>query len=387
MESLPKRIALVYDRINKWGGAEKVLLALHDLFPTAPLYTSVYDKHGSPWAEVFPAIIPSFLNSIPLTRNHHELIPFLTPLAFESFNFSQFDAVISITSAEAKGIITKPGVFHCCYCLTPTRYLYSHHEEYKHQLGSVLELISRPSFNYLKTWDKIACHRPDAYIAISQTVQKRIKRYYGQDSQVVYPPVNVDNYLTQNPARNTSYGDAGGYFLWVGRFVNYKHPEIVIAAFNKLKLPLTVVGSGRLNWGLRSLENKITRMADSNITFLSNVSDTELIDLYRHSRAFVFYHEEDFGITAVEAMAAGIPVIALDRGGASETVLNGVTGVLGRRPDVAGLIDTVHRFENYKFQISEIQKHAQKYSLERFNQEFVKVFEYQWQIFRNTFMS
>lgn len=382
MADLPKRIALVYDRVNKWGGAEKVLLALHDIFPRAPLYTAVYDRQESSWANVFPNVYPSFLNSVPCARKHHELIPFLTPLAFESFNFNNFDAVISVTSAEAKGIITPPGVFHLCYCLTPTRYLYSHHAEYKHQLGHILEIFSRPGFTYLKTWDKIACHRPDSYIAISQTVQRRIREYYSQESFIVYPPVDVKKFSSNNQKPITN-----NYFLWVGRLVSYKHPEVVIEAFNKLKLPLVMVGSGRSNWGYASPERQLREMAGSNISFLQNVSDTELINLYQRSRALVFYHEEDFGITPVESMAAGIPVIALNRGGASETVIDGVTGVLGNRPDVTGLIDSIHRFETLKFQATEIKKYAGKYSIERFNREFVKVFGYLWQIYKTISLS
>ncbi len=156
MGNLPSRIALVYDRVNKWGGAERVLLALHELFPQAPLYTSVYDPDKAPWAKIFPRVIPSFLNRIPFAGNHHELIPFLTPLAFETFDFSKFDAVISVTSADAKGIVTRPGTFHFCYCLTPTRYLWSHYPDYYRQIPDLLKPFSLPWFKYLKSWDLIS---------------------------------------------------------------------------------------------------------------------------------------------------------------------------------------------------------------------------------------
>src|SRR3989339_757459 len=150
MEDLPKSIAIVYDRVNKLGGAEKVLMALHEIFPTAPLYTSVYDSKKAPWAKIFPAVVPSFLQRIPFLKDHHEIVPFLTPIAFESFNFNQFDAVISVSSADAKGIVTSPHTFHFCYCLTPTRYLWSHFSEYESSLSYLEKIISRPIFSYLK---------------------------------------------------------------------------------------------------------------------------------------------------------------------------------------------------------------------------------------------
>ena len=158
MADLPSRVALIYDRVNKWGGAERVLLALHEMFPDAPLYTSVYNPATAGWAKVFPAVIPTFLQKFPLAKSNHELYPWLTPMAFETLKFDDYDIVISVTSADAKGIITKPGTFHLCYCLTPTRYLWSHEEFYKSQTSPLFH----PLFNYLKSWDLIASRRPDA---------------------------------------------------------------------------------------------------------------------------------------------------------------------------------------------------------------------------------
>ncbi len=179
------RIALVYDRINKFGGAERVLLALHEIWPDAPLFTSVYHPQRASWADGFK-VIPSFLNKLPLARSRHEILPWLMPLAFESFEFDEFDVVISITSEFAKGIITKPHTFHLCYCLTPTRYLWSGYEDYFQ--NRAFKFFSQPVVSYLRTWDKIASQRPDEYLAISQEVKKRIKKYYDRDSAVIYPP-------------------------------------------------------------------------------------------------------------------------------------------------------------------------------------------------------
>src|SRR3990167_9737624 len=165
------KVALVYDRVNKWGGAERVLLALHKIFPDAPLYTSVYDKDKAPWAKVF-SVKTSFLQNFPFASGNHEYYAPLMPLAFESFTFDEYDLVISVTSEAAKGIITKPGTLHICYCLTPTRYLWSHFNLYFE--NPILKFISSPVASYLKTWDRIAAQRPDVMIAISDTVRKRI---------------------------------------------------------------------------------------------------------------------------------------------------------------------------------------------------------------------
>jgi len=183
------KVAIVYDRVNKWGGAERVLLVLHKMFPDAPLYTSVYDEKSAPWAGVFPKIITSFLQYLPFAKNNHELLPFLMPLAFESFDFSGFDLVISVTSEAAKGIITKPETLHVCYCLTPTRYLWSHHDQYFK--NTIFKILSKPFIVYLKKWDKIAAQRPDRMIAISTEVKNRIKKYYQREVKIVFPPVNV----------------------------------------------------------------------------------------------------------------------------------------------------------------------------------------------------
>ena len=188
------KVALVYDRINKWGGAERVLLALHKLFPNAPIFTSVYSPQKAPWANDLK-VKPSFLQKYPHVINNHELYPFLMPVAFERFNFTGFDLVISLTSEAAKGIVTKPGTVHICYCLTPTRYLWSGHEEYFK--NPTLRFFSRPVVSYLRKWDKAAAKRPDTFIAISKEVQKRIKKYYGRESMVIYPPVELKGLATK----------------------------------------------------------------------------------------------------------------------------------------------------------------------------------------------
>jgi glycosyltransferase involved in cell wall biosynthesis len=367
MADLPKRVALIYDRVNKWGGAERVLLAMHELFPDAPLYTAVYSQKNAQWAKVFPSVIPSFLQKLPFATSHHELLPWATPIAFESFNFDKYDAVISVTSADAKGIITKPNTFHLCYCLTPTRYLWSHYDFYQKQTPSII----KPVFDYLKKWDLVASQRPDAYIAISKTVQERIFRYYQRTSELVYPPVDSNFY--DKPVPKPSLSD---YFLYVGRFVAYKRAQLVIETFNDLQLPLALIGSG-------SMEKAMRNMAGSNITFLGQRTDLELAGYYQNAKALIYFHEEDFGIVPVEAMAAGIPVIGLNRGGLSETVIHGSTGILIDDDSQQALKDAILRFDPSAYKTTIIQKHAQTFAKDRFKEEFKESFLKEWTKYKN----
>ena len=201
------KVALVYDRLNKWGGAERVLLALHKIFPDAPLYTSIYSPDSAPWAKVFDDRT-SFLQKYKFTRNHNEMLALFMPLAFESFNFDEYDLVISVTSESANGIVTKPKTRHVCYCLTPTRYLWSGYDEYFR--GKLMRIISTPALLYLKRWDKLSSHRVDSYIAISTEVKRRIKDYYEKDSQIIFPPIMIED-------TKKSKIMSGNYFILVSR--------------------------------------------------------------------------------------------------------------------------------------------------------------------------
>lgn len=343
MADIPQRVALVYDRMTKWGGAERVLLVLHELFPKAPLYTSIYNFQTAPWAKVFPHIYVgiSFLHS------HHELVPWLMPLAFEHFDFSNYDLVISITSESAKGIITKPGTKHICYCLTPTRYLYSHGQTY----------LSNPLFHlvakYLRYWDQIAAHRPDYYLAISKTVQNRIQKYYSLPSEIVYPPVDTDFFT---PATRPS----SDYFLVVSRLVEYKNINQLISVFNSLTDKLIIVGCGSLK----------LQKYNPNTKLVGQVSDEQLRDYYQNCKALVFMHEEDFGLVPLEAQACGKPVIALNIGGATETVIPGKTGVL--LDSIENLPYTITSFNVSAFDPVTIRNHALKFSQNQFKKHFIQ---------------
>ena len=360
-----KKVALVYDRVNKWGGAERVLLTLHELFPKAPLYTAVYNPKTAPWAKVFN-IKTSFLQKLPLAAKHHELFPWLTPLAFESFDFDEFDCVISVTSAEAKGIITKPGTQHICYCLTPTRYLWSqtHFYQRNSQFG-IFNLISRPIagrlFSKLRRWDYITAQRVDQFIAISRTVQERIRKYYHRESAVVYPPVEVKRIINGPKYKIPDTK----YYLLVSRLVPYKRVDVACKAFNQLGWRLKVVGTG-------SELSKLKKAAGSNIEFLGQLTDDKLFSYYHGCRAVVFTAEEDFGLVPIEAQAAGKPVVAFGRGGARETVIDGKTGVLYNQQSADSLIKAIHRLDNIKIDPKDCQENSLNFSKKKFFHQLLK---------------
>ncbi|GIV45000.1 MAG: glycosyl transferase [Bacteroidia bacterium] len=353
------KVALVYDRVNKWGGAERVLLALHELFPQAPLFTSVYNPTTAPWADVFD-IKTSFLQKFPFAKKSHELYPLLMPIAFESFTFDEFDIVISVASEAAKGIITKPSTLHICYCLTPTRYLWSGYEDYFS--NRLIRFLSLPAVAYLKTWDKIAATRPDVFIAISSEVQSRIRQYYQRDAQIIYPPVAlVDNYEFVD-------SKGGDYFLVVSRLVAYKRIDLAIKACNELRVPLKIIGVGKEEAYLRSI-------AGPTVDFLGSVTDEELASYYQKCRALLFPGREDFGIVMVEAMGFGKPVIAYKGGGAMDIIQDRKTGIFFQEQTVKDLIDAINVFYKIRFNPYVIRKKAKFFTKQIFKDLFMKTVE------------
>ena len=360
------KVAIVYDRVNKWGGAERVLLALHEIFPKAPLYTSVYDSEKAPWAKVFPVIKTSFLQKLPFAKSNHELLPFLMPLAFESFDLSRFDLVISVTSEAAKGVRTKPATMHICYLLTPTRYLWSGKSFYfknppsKFGFIPFFGVISKPFVRYLKRWDVKASERPDKLIAISTEVRNRIKRYYKRESEIIFPPVDMTFAAGHVPGRQKKRK----YYLIVNRLIPYKKVDLAIRAFNRLKYPLYIVGSG-------SEEAKLKEIAGSNIKFFGQVDDTKLKELYSGAKALIMPQEEDFGIVAAEAQSAGVPVVAYKKGGVLDTVTPGITGVFFDKQESRSLIKAVRKFEKMRFSYKNLTENAKRFSKKRFKKQFV----------------
>lgn len=369
------KIALVYDWVNKFGGAERILLALHEIWPQAPLFTAVYHPPSAPWAAGFQ-IKTSFLQKFPLAKKHHEFYPWLAPLAFESFDFEEFDVVVSVTSAAAKGILTRPKTFHLCYCLTPTRYLWSSHSDYFPSKG--LRFLASPLVSYLRAWDRIASARPDAYLAISQTVQKRIKKYYQRDSVVVYPPVDLEKFKIKEEERDEgkdrekgkrkSQGEEPPFFLLVSRLVPYKRVGVAIEAFNRLGYPLKIVGSG-------IGEKRLKRITEKNVEWLGHLTDEELVSYYQRCQGLIFPTEEDFGLVPLEAQACGCPVIALKKGGALETVIAGKTGEFFYPQTPEALAKVVKSFDKARYNKKDCRKNTAKFSKVTFKKNFKSLVE------------
>lgn len=383
------KVALVYDRVNKWGGAERLLLALHQLFPDASLYTSVYNKEKATWAKVFK-VKTSFLQHFPFASAFHEHFAPLMPFAFESFSFEEYDVVISVTSEAAKGIITSPNTIHICYCLTPTRYLWSGYKDYFD--NPLFKAVAWPFVAYLRKWDRAAAQRPDAFISISKEVAQRVKRYYGRESVVVYPPGDffargpVSSFPPASAPRLSASLRAVGspssaatpfikkenYFLVVSRLVPYKRVDLAIAACNKLKLPLKIIGTG-------SEEDRLKDMAGPTIEFLGNTTDEILLEYYKHCLAVIFPGHEDLGLVPIEAQSFGKPVIAFKAGGALETVVEGKTGEFFYPQNTKSLIVAIQKFQKMKYNTKDCVAQAEKFGFTRFKSAFMKTIEKQLQ--------
>lgn len=351
------KVAIVYDRVNKIGGAERVLESLREIFPNSTLFTSIYNKKKTPWAEKF-AIKTSFVQAIPLLNLRHEFIPYLMPFAFESFQFEKFDLVISVTSEASKGIIVPVGIPHVCICLTPTRYLWSGYKKYFK--NRILRFLTYPLVWYLRKWDIVASDRPDALIAISKNVSRRIQKYYKKKSIVIYPP---SDRLFKKNLKSIQIPEKD-YFLVVSRLVSYKRVDLAVKACTKLKLPLIVIGEG-------GESEKLHAIAGENVIFKGRVSDRVLLSYYKNCRAFLFPGEEDFGITMVEAQFAGKPVVAFKAGGATEIIKDGITGTFFREQTVDSLCNTLKKFKKSRYNEKDCKKNAGRFTEDKFSEQFL----------------
>lgn len=347
------RIALVHDYLVQYGGAERVLQAFTELFPYAPIYTLIHDKEAMHGVFEGKRIYTSFLQHLPFSRKRHRFFPPLMPLAIEQFDFSSYDIVLSDSSSYAKGIITRPETLHICYMHTPMRYAWDDCQKYTQDFGfpQMIKKLVPFFMNPIRLWDKASADRVDSFLANSQFVAKRIKKYYRQDAKVIHPPVNVDRfYIAEKP---------GNYFLMVGRLIAYKRHDIAIVAFNRLKLPLKIIGRG-------PEFDRLKKMAGPTIEFLGRVPEEDLPRYYAECRGFVFPQEEDFGIVAIEAMASGRPLIAYRGGDIVEHLEEGAMGVFFDEQTPEAIVGAVEHFCRAEYNPHFIREKALPFDKERF---------------------
>lgn len=359
------KVALIHDHLAQDGGAEKVLKVFSDMFPAAPIYTLLYEKKQVDKYFKDRRIETSIIQKLPGGIKHYQWYLTFMPLAVEFFDLSSYDLVISDASAFAKGVITKPDCLHICYCHTPTRYLWSDTHQYINDLkyNKWFKKIISMVLNRIRMWDRLAADRVDVFIANSETVKGRIAKYYRRDSTVIYPPVETEKYSVRDLS---SQKQEEKYFLAGCRLAPYKRIDLVVEAFNNLgsDYKLKVFGDGVDLHRLKTIAGEA-----KNIEFLGRVSEDDKVKLFEGAQAFINPQEEDFGITVVESMAAGRPVIAYRRGGATETVIEGKTGIFFDEQTPELLMVAVKEFANINFNSTEIKIHAEQFSVANFKRQ------------------
>ncbi len=368
-------IAFVHEWITSYAGSEKVLAAAAALYPDSPIYLTIHDERytrGTP-LERHP-LHTSFLQRLPLARTKHHLYLPLMPYAVEQHDLSAHDVVVSSSHAVAKGVLTRSDQLHISYIHTPMRYAWDMYLGYEGQGGRGRGLAgwaARLALHYLRLWDRMSVDRADILVANSRYVARRIRKVYRRRARVIYPPVNVDRF---RPDRQRD-----DFYLVVSRLVRYKRVNMIVEAFRRLGKPLVVIGTG-------PEERELRRLASPTVRFLADADDQTVTDHMERCRAYVMAADEDFGIAAVEAQAAGAPVVAFDQGGARETVINGKTGVLFAGNHVEGLCQAVKSLEAHlsRIQPEEVRRQAERFSEPRFKQEIGSLIDRAWSRFSTT---
>jgi glycosyltransferase involved in cell wall biosynthesis len=355
------RLALVHDWLNQVGGAEDVLAALVEQFPTSPIYTSIYAPDLMPDFYQQWDIRTLWLDRLPGIHQHHQPYLPLYPLAWGSLDLSAYEVILSNKSGFCHGFQHAPTSLHICYCLAPTRYVWQL-ESYiaREGLGRPVELALRPLIMALQKWDYAAAQRVHHFIAISTEIQQRIKTYYDRDSIIIYPPVDLARFQPSSVIED--------YFLIVSRLIPYKRIDLAVQAATQLGLPLKIAGKGRDLERLKSL-------AGPTVEFLGYVPDSDLPDLMARCKAFIFPGLEDFGIAPVQAQAAGRPVIAFGGGGALDTVIPGKTGEHFDRLTVESLAAVMAAFDHRRYDPRAVRAHAERFDLRLFQQQIAAYLE------------
>lgn len=356
------RVAIVHYWLVSMRGGEKVIEALCRIFPDADIFTHVYAPEMVSETIRKHRIIPTFINSLPGAHRYYKDYFPLMPLALEQLDLRGYDLIISSESGPAKGIIPPAGAVHICYCHSPMRYIWNMFQDYRERTGWLRRLLMPPICHYVRLWDATASMRVDHFIANSKTVAARIEKYYRRDARVIYPPVNVESF------ESVSEDEVEDYYLMAGELVAYKRPDLAIEAFNALGRRLIVIGGG-------DMLAKIRKLAGPTIAIMGPQPFNVLRHHYARCRALVFPGEEDFGIVPVEVMASGRPVIAYGRGGATESVIPGVSGIFFKEQTAPAIAKAVHEFEQMQFDPAMIKAHASKFNAHRFMIEMTAAVE------------
>lgn len=361
------KIALVHDYLSQDGGAERVLKAFHELWPEAPIFVLFHDTEQIRDFQGVD-IRESFIARLPFGKTHYRwYLPWM-PLATERHNLHEFDVVLSSTSAFAKGVLTRPDTLHISYCHTPTRYLWTDTHEYIEDLkyNRVVKAALPKLIHHLRLWDKMSVDRVDYFIANSGTVRNRIQKYYRRESDIIHPPVDINHFAVAS--------DLGDYFVSGGRLVPYKRFDLLISVFNRLKKKLKIFGTGP------ELE-RLKAHAKSNIEFLGRISDEEKAQLLSRAHAFLHPQVEDLGITPLESMASGRPVIAYGVGGVTETVIPGETGVFFNDQTWESLLDAVIHFDGSRWDGDRIREWALRFNSDTFKDKVRRYVEDRYEEF------
>lgn len=371
MDGVP--VAFVRDWLTVYAGADRVMEAALELFEAAPVYALIYQPEhfvGSPLSR--HPVHTSFIQHLPGGRRAYKAYLPLMPLAVEQFDLTAYDIVISMSHTVAKGVLTRSDQLHVCYVYTPVRYAWDLYFQYLQESGltrGVRGAVARLVLHYLRMWDQATANRPDVLVADSRYVARRIWKLYRREAQVIYPPVDLERFSPKR-ARES-------YYLTVSRLVPYKRVDLLVEAFGRMGLPLVVIGDG-------PERRKIERVAGPHVTLMGEQPDAVVTDYMERCRAFVFAADEDFGIAPVEAQAAGAAVIAYGRGGVTETIVPGETGLFYQQQTVESLIEAVRRFESgaHRFHPELMRRAAERFGKERFKREFGAMIEREWDQFR-----
>lgn len=358
MPSKP-RVAIIHYWLVGMRGGERVLERLIHLFPEADIYTHVYDPDSMSSIIRSRPVKTTFIQRLPGSRKHYQKYLPLMPMALEELDLRGYDLILSSESGPAKGVITPPGALHVCYCHSPMRYLWDHYQDYRASAGGLTRAAMPWLFHRLRAWDYASAARVDRFVANSNFIKNRIQKAYRRDADVVHPPVETDLFKPSD--------DVGAQYLWVGQMTAYKRADLAMEAFNKLGLPLLMVGDGEM-------ASDIRRRAGPNITIKARLNFDELRKAYAQSRALVFTAEEDFGIIPVEAMASGRPVLAYNSGGVRDSVTADESGILFDAQTADSLIEGVERLEGWlpSFDPAVAVRQAQRFAPERFDEGIMK---------------